>query len=131
MIILTVYRSVLLSAPSVASKLNGGVLFEWGGQDIPRPNIILQMPESGQDYSHQGPVGLIDGHLRVISRAETFQAATELGDAVQSTLETWTGTLFGHAVQKTEHFNSMSAYDDGAKIFTRTDEFTAFFTRTS
>lgn len=127
MLILTVYRAVLLAAPTVSSKLNGGIHYGRVDQNEPRPNILLEMPESGADYTHSGPVGLFDGHLRATCRADTFQAATLLGDAVRAVLEDWTGEMFGCRIQLTEHFNSASGFDDKAQVFTHVSEYTSFF----
>lgn len=125
--VLTAYRYALLGAPAVVSIVSDRVFYERVDQSALRPNILLQMPESGTDYSHQGPVGLYDGHLKVICRADTFQAASQLAKAVKATLEDWRGVQFGIRVQMTEHFNSMSDYDDRAKVYLAVHEFTSFF----
>lgn len=128
MIILTLYRAVLAETAAVNSKAIGGFHLLRVDQEALRPNILLEMPESGSDYTHSGPVGLYDGHLRVTCRADTFQAAVQLGDAVRAALENWQGQRFGMTVQMTSHFNSAAGYDEGAKVYTSVQEFTAFFT---
>lgn len=129
MIILTAYRARLLAVPAVVLRAPHGVHMGVVPQNQPRPHILLEMPEQGGDYTHSGPVGLYDGHLRVSCRADTFLAATELGDQVVLALQNWTGTYHGCAVQMTEHFNTMADYDNTAKVFRHISEYTAFYTR--
>lgn len=131
MIILTVYRSVLLNVTAVNSLATGGYHLGKVVQDSVRPNVLLQKPDGGQDYSHQGPVGLHDAHVKITARADTAQAAALLGDEIRKALEDWTGTLFGCVVQMTEHMKSSDDYDEGAKVFMQIEEFTSFYTRTS
>lgn len=129
MLILVAYKSVIVGAPALiaADKVFIGRV----DQNTVRPNVLLEMPESGQDYSHSGPTGLFDAHVRITARADTDQAAFTLGEAIARRLQNWTGTANGCRVQMTEHFNSAAGYDDAAKVFTQVEEFTAYFTRTS
>lgn len=127
--ILTVYRSLLANDAGITALRTGGIHMGRVSQDDPRPNILIECPESGEDYSHQGPAGLIDAHIRVTARADTFQAATLLGEAIEALLKVWTGTLFDHAVQLTEHFATNASYDDKAAVFTHVSEYTSFYRR--
>lgn len=131
MLILVAYQNVLAAAPSVATLAGNRIFIGRVDQSTARPNVLLEMPEAGQDYSHSGPVGLFDAHVRITARADTDQTAFLLGEAIARALQGWTGTALGCAVQMTEHFNTMGGYDEGAKVFTQTEEFTAHFTRTS
>lgn len=129
--ILAAYKSRLLAAPAVATLVKGGIWIGHVDQSQPRPNILLEMPESGQDYTHSGPVGLIDAHVIVSCRADVDSVASQLGEATDAALRDWTGTLFGCAVQLSSLFNVGLEYDASAKVFRRFSEYTAFFRRTS
>lgn len=131
MLILTAYKSVLVATPAVNNIVAGRIYIGRVDQNIIRPNVLLQMPESGQEYSHSGPTGLFDAHVRIIARADTDVAAFTLGEAIARTLQNWRGTAMGCAVQMTEHFNSIGDYDEAAKVFMQVEEFTAHFTRTN
>lgn len=129
MLILAAYKTVIVGAPALiaANKVFIGRV----DQNTPRPNVLMEMVESGQDYSHSGPTGLFDAHVRITARADTDQDAFALGEAIARRLQNWIGTAMGCRVQMTEHFNSAQGYDDAAKVFTQTEEFTAYFTRAS
>lgn len=127
--ILTVYRYVLLNDATVSGLLGGDVHIETVNQSDQRPNILLEMPESGHDYSHQGPVGLRDAHVRVTARADSRQSAGALGKAIEDALKNWTGMQYSHTVQLTELFRSSSGYDDKASVFLSVSEYTSHFTR--
>jgi hypothetical protein len=131
MLILVAYKAVLVATPAVNSKAAGGFFIGRVDQNTVRPNVLLESPESGQDYTHSGPVGLFDAHVRITARADTDQSAFLLGDAIARALQDYRGISQGCSIQMTEHFNSAPGYDDTAKVFTQTEEFTAYFTRTS
>lgn len=129
--IMTVYRSVIAGNGTISALRTGDVHIGMVDQNDPRPNVLIECPESGEDYSHQGPSGLIDAHIRVTARGDTFKSATQLGEAIQTVLKAYTGTLFSHQVQLTEHFATMAGYDDKAKVFTHVSEYTSFYRVTS
>jgi hypothetical protein len=131
MIILAAYKAVLLATPMVTNIAEDRFYIGRVGQDVKRPNVLLKSDEQGQDYTHSGPVGVFDAHVRIIARADTDQGAFLLGDAIARALQDYTGTSQGCRIQMTEHFNSASGYDDAGEVFTQTEEFTSFFTRTS
>lgn len=131
MIILVAYKAVLLAAPTVQQRVGQRIYIGRVGQDAARPNVLLELLEQGQDYTHSGPVGLFDAHVRITARADTDQAAFFLGDAIARCLQNWTGTAESVRVQMTDHFNSVAGFDDVNSVFTQTEEFTAFFTRLS
>lgn len=131
MMILAAYKARLLAVPAVATKLKGGIHVAVVGQNSLRPHILLEMPEAGQDYTHSGPVGLIDAHIRVICRCDTADAALALGDAVVAALENWTGTLSGCWVQLSERFNTAADFESGPNVFRHVSEYTAYYRRTS
>lgn len=125
--ILATYKAVLQQAPSLCPR----VYVASPEQNALRPYILLEMPESGQDYSHSGPVGLYDAHVKVSCYADTADAANALGNAVVLRLQDWRGTLKGCSVQMTEHFNTAASFDKDAKLFVHLSEYTAFHTRIS
>lgn len=129
--ILSAYRARLLAVSAVATRAVGGIHIASVPQTTIRPNILLELPEQGQDYSHSGPDGLFDGHLRITCRADSVTSAAELGEEVTLALQDWRGIYYGCRVQMTEHFNTMSGYDSAAKVFTHVSEYTAHFTRVS
>lgn len=131
MIILVAYKAVLVATPAVNNIAQGRFYIGRIDQSALRPNVLLEMPEQGQDYSHSGPVGLFDGHLRITARGDTDQAAFLLGDAIARALQDYQGTSLGCRIQMTEHFNSAASYNNDAHVFEQIEEFTAYFTRTS
>lgn len=131
MIILACYKSTLAATSAVNTIVSGRIYIGRVDQDALRPNILMEMPESGQEYTHSGPSGLFEAHVKITARADTDQAAFTLGEAIARALQNWTGTALNCKVQMTEHFNSMGGYDDAAKVFTQVEEFTSFFTRTA
>lgn len=129
MLILAAYKARLKSVSAVTSLISGGIWIGRVGQNDKRPNILILGPEEGQDYSHDGPVGLLDAHIQVICRADTADAASALGDAVVDALEDWAGVQSGCSVQLSERFKRMSDFDNKAEVFRDTSEYTAFYTR--
>lgn len=127
MLILTVYKNALLWRPEVASGLRGGVHIGQVAQGALRPNILLKLGSSGEDMSHQGPVGLRDAEIIVTARGDTDQAAGVLGEAVRETLQGWTGNANGLWVQLTELMSEESNYDDSAKVFEHISTYTSYF----
>lgn len=127
MLILTCYRGVLLANAPIAAKARGGVHLGTVEQGALRPNVLVSLIGQGQDYSHQGAVALYDAGVKIEARADTAQAAGELGEMILDLLQDWRGTLYNCAVQLTEHDNSTSGYDDKAKVHTCAHEFTSFF----
>jgi len=127
--LLATYKAALLAVPDVATKLKGGIMVGRVDQNALRPNILLEVPEQGGDYSHNGPVGLYDAHLKVTCRSEVDATAIALGDAVVLALQNWRGTLKGCAVQMTEHFNTAFIFDEGNSVFCHVSEYTSFYSR--
>lgn len=127
MLILTAYKGVLLANSPIATRARGGIHIGTVEQGALRPNILLSLIGSGQDYTHQGAVALMDAGVKVETRADTDKAAGELGEMVLDLLQDWTGTMFNCWVQLTEHDNSASGYDDKAKLHTYAHEFTSFY----
>lgn len=131
MIILAAVKSRLLTSPTILSKAKGGIFIGNAGQASARPHILLEMPESGQDYTHDGPVGLIDAHVVMSCRADVDYEAEELGVAADAMLKSWVGTAAGCNVQLAALFNVHLDYDADAKAFSRVSEYTVFYRRTA
>ncbi len=127
MLILTCYRGVLLANAPISARARGGVHLGTVEEGARRRNVLLSLIGMGQDYRHQGAVALMDAGVRIEARADTPQAAGELGEMILDLLQDWTGTMFNCAVQMTKHENSMSGYDDVRKVHTYTHEFTSFY----
>lgn len=131
MMILAAYKARLLAVPAVATKLKDGIHVAVVGQNSKKPHILLELLEAGQDYTHSGPVGLIDAHIKVTCRCDTADAALELGEAVVAALEDWTGTQCGCWVQLSERFNTAADFESGPNVFRHISEYTAYYRRTS
>ena len=131
MSILSLYRSALKGEETVSTLLSGNVHIELATQEDTYPNIVIEMPEKGQDYTHSGPSGLFDAHLKFHCRAETKEASIGLGEAVEAFLEDFQAVSSGIELQLTEQFESSFDYDDKHKVFSYLVEVTAFFRRTS
>jgi hypothetical protein len=131
MMILAAYKARLLAAPAVATKLKGGIHVAVVAQNSLHPHILLELVEEGQDYTHQGPVGLLDAHIRVTCRCANAETALPLGDAVVAALENWTGTLSGCWVQLSERFNTAADFEPGPNVFRHISEYTAYYRRTT
>lgn len=129
--LLATYKAALLAVPDVATKLKGGIMIGRVDQNALRPHILLEVPEQGGDYSHSGPVGLYDAHLKVTCRSEVDASAIALGEAVILALQDFHGTLKGCAVQMTEHFDTAFTFDDSNSVFCHVSEYTAFYSRTT
>lgn len=125
MIILAAYKAVLSQAPAISSSIYIGRF----DQGAPKTSILLELPEQGGDYTHSGPVGLFDAHIRVTCRAEVDSVASALGEAAVLRLQDWQGTQAGCRVQMTEHFNTSADFDSATGVFRHISEYTAFFTR--
>lgn len=129
MLILTVYKKILQDDAGITALCPGGVHIGNIRQGANRPNILLEMPEEGEEYSHSGPSGLLDAHLKVTCRGDTDKSAALLGDAVMTLLKTWKGTEYSHTVQLTEKFKAEYKYDDSAKVHHHISEYTSFYRR--
>jgi len=127
--ILSAIKTRLKGSTEVAALATGGIYLTVVSQSSNRPSILLELVESGQDYSHQGPVGLIDAHVRVTARADTDEAAARLGDAVSGVLRNFVGVEEGCVVQLCAQFNSASGYEPQAKVFTYLTEYTVHYSR--
>lgn len=125
--ILAAYKAALSIAPAVSPR----IFVSRVDQGAVRPNILLELVEQGGDYSHSGPVGLFDAHIRVTCRDEVDSVVAALGDATILRLQNWRGTAAGCLVQMTEHFNTMAGFDDKNGVFLHVSEYTAFFTRSA
>lgn len=125
--ILACYKAALSLAPAISPR----IFVARVDQNAPRPHILLELIETGQDYSHSGPVGLYDAHIRVTCRADVDTQALALGEATILRLQDWRGTLAGCRVQMTEHFNTAADFEAGTNVFRHITEYTAFFTRTT
>lgn len=129
--ILAAIKAYLQKVESVAAAGHTGIFVELVDQNKARPNILLQLVESGQEYSHQGPVGLIDAHVRVTCRADSADKVSALGDVVIRALEVFTGVEADCAVQLCARFDEASGYDEKAKVFTHVSDYTVHFSRLS
>ena len=125
--ILTLVKSVLAADTAVTGLRDGGIFLKRVDQNEPRPNILLDMPEKNDDWTHQGPTGLFDAHLVVHSRGDTDSQAGLLGEAVEAALNDYTGTVYGMTVSQCRHINTMADYDDTAKVFVHVSEFRIVF----
>lgn len=129
--ILFVYRGILLGNSGITDLVGDRVFIDRVDQNSETPNILLEMPEEGQDYTHSGPSGLFEGHLKVIVRAAGRNERSNLGKLVRELLETWKGTESDLEVQLTEHFNTRSGFEEKAEVFTNTTEYTSFYREVS
>lgn len=129
--ILVLYRKLLLEDAAIAAIVDNRIYVDQVPQNTQKPNILLEMPDQGQDYTHSGPSGLIDAHLKVTCRADDAQGAATLGRLVVDLLEVWTGNRDGHEVDLTEHFKTSSMFHDKDKVFTHMSEYTSFFRKVS
>lgn len=91
------------------------------------PSIMLMHISGGQEYSHQGPVGLWDGITRVYSRGKTDIETATLGSAVVKAMESWTGALLGYDIQLIQHLNTNADYTDDLSIFRQIDDFRIYY----
>lgn len=122
--ILPVVRSILLAASGVTAKRVGGILINaMPGPDEPRPNVTLQLVSELEEFTHQGPSGLVHDRVRIWSRGNTPQQAGELGDAVRATLNGWQGTQSGISVQLIMRTMSTSDYQEAAKVHRQIDDY--------
>lgn len=125
--ILACYKAALSLAPAISPR----IFVARVDQNAQRPNILIELIEQGGDYTHSGPVGLFDAHIRVTCRADVDTQALALGEATILRLQDWRGTLAGCRVQMTEHFNTAADFEAGTNVFRHISEYTAFFTRTT
>lgn len=125
--ILDVYRGLLLATPAVNSQMKGHYnLFVVAQGDL-RPNMLLQLGDSGEDYSHQGTNGVVDAELIITSRADTAAAVSALDKAVHGTLKDFVGTSRGIEVHLTEAMSAKSNYDATNEVFEIVRTYTSFY----
>jgi hypothetical protein len=129
--ILDVYRGLLLATPAVHSQMKGTYNLFVAAQGDLRPNMVLQLGDSGEDYTHQGTSGVVDAEVILISRGDTSAAASQLAKAVHDTVKNFTGTLRGIEVQLTEAMSTKSSYDATNKVFEITSTYTSFYRKVS
>ena len=125
--ILPVYLGLLQEQTDISEKVGDRVYLEVADQNESYPNIILSMPDTGQDYTHSGPTGLFDGQLIVVCRSKARSEVNKLGWLVTEFLETWKGRREGVIVELTEFTNHATGYDEKSETFKFTIEFTSFF----
>lgn len=131
MLILAAYKSVIVTIPAITALVGQRIYLQRVDQNAGVPHVLLELLEEGQDYTHSGPTGLFDAHVRITARAATDAAAFTAADAIARALQNWTGEAGGCRVQMTEHFNSYGGFDKDNGLFTQALEFTSFYTRLS
>ncbi len=125
--ILDVYRGLLLATPAVNSQMKGTYNLFVVAQNDPRPNMLLQLGDSGEDYTHQGTSGVVDAEVIITSRADNASAVSALDKAAHDTLKNYVGTSRGIEVQLTEAMSTKSNYDATNKVFEIERTYTSFY----
>jgi hypothetical protein len=120
---LSAIRDVLKNDADVASYATGGIFFLQVDQGAERPNVMLMTVSGADDWTHQGPDGLHQDLIRIYSRADTYQHATELARRVRAALNGYIGSKFGIDVQLTQFLNTTGDYQDAAKIYRQIEDF--------
>jgi hypothetical protein len=129
--ILAVYKEVLIENSGINDLVDGRIFAEQVDQNAERSNILLELPDSGSDYTHSGPVNLIDAHLRVTCRCATAGEAADLGELVFEHLRSWKGSKKSLEVMLTAHFKTSSNFDKSAQVFQHVSEYTSYFRKVS
>lgn len=125
--ILTVYKALLLDVSEIRDIVGKSVFIEKIDQNTIRPNILLQMPDQGADYTHDGITSLFDAHIKVTCRADTDQMASELGELVVHNFSRFIDTVHDLKIMMTRLDSEMSNYDTSAKVFEQVSEYTSFY----
>jgi hypothetical protein len=126
--ILPVIRGLLINAPAVTAKRAGGVFInDVPGPNEPRPNVSMQLVSSLEEFTHQGPDGLVRDRVRIWSRGTTNQQAAELAAAISATLNGWQGVRSGLDVQVIMKKMSISDYQENAQVHRQIDDYAVFW----
>lgn len=87
------------------------------------PNVVLRLIRSGEEYSHQGPDGLVESYVRIFSRANDPERANLIGSTASEILKVFTGDMEGTAIQGLFHINTTGDESDDHAIFRQIDDY--------
>lgn len=121
--ILPVIRSLLDANPAVTAKRTGGVFINAVPEGEARPNVQIMLVSGLEEFTHQGPSGLVHDRVRIWSRGNTDREAGELGAAVADALNGWRGLSAGISVQLIRKTMTVSDYQEAAKVHRQIDDF--------
>lgn len=129
--IMSVYKAVMLENSDISTIVDTRIFVDLVDQNAVKPNILIEMPDQGQEYTHSGPSAVQDAHIKITCRGDTAGDVAALGKLVTDHLKSFIGTRSDLQVMLTEKFKVMSAFDKKAGVFTHVSEYTSFFKEVS
>lgn len=123
--VLTALRQILLTNTNTAGAASGGIFLVQVGQNAARPNLMLMLVSGDDDWTHQGPDGLFQQIVRIYSRGDTVQEASELASAVREVLNGYVSasSTYGVSIKLAQRTNSTGDYQDGAEVYRQIDDY--------
>jgi hypothetical protein len=121
--ILPVLRSILTASSGVTAKRTGGIFINAVPVSEAKPNVQLMLVSGLEEWTHQGPSGLVEDRVRIWSRGLTDQQAAELGDAIRVALNGYQGTQSGVWINLARRVMSISDFQEGAKVHRQIDDY--------
>lgn len=112
-----------LKGTDVADLAQGGFWINHAENNVPRPNVIMQLMGGSDGMTHQGPDGLFRETVRIYSRADRDIDAARLGAAIKSRLHGARFISEGIAVQLCRHANGLSDFNEQAKVQRQIDSY--------
>jgi hypothetical protein len=88
------FRALLLADTGVAALVGTRVNFGAHPQGQPLPALVLQTISDQEDFSMQGPSGLLEGRVQVDCYADTYGGSKLLSRATRSALNGYRGGGF-------------------------------------
>lgn len=107
---------VLKTDAAVTAARSGPIAINAIPEAQSAPNIQLQQVSGIEEFTHQGPSGLVEDRVRIWSRGKTAKDAAELGQAVHDALQGYTGTVDGTTVQLVRRVMLTSDYQEAANV---------------
>jgi hypothetical protein len=93
----------LLACPAVTTLVGSRIYAEQADQEMPRPLIVHRLlPGSVRHYHSQGASGLVEADIEITCRADNYNAARILYEAIRNEVDgfrgEWDGTVVNRAV---------------------------------
>lgn len=113
---LAAVRAILLASSAVTAKRAGGVHTNAIPAGDGQPNVQLMLVSGLEEFTHGGPLGLVEDRVRIWCRGKTAREAAELSAAVDAALQGYVGTIAGATIQLCHRVMMRSDYQDAAEV---------------
>lgn len=122
--VLTAIKAMLERNEAVIAAMKGSVwLNHQGMQDEELPNIVLTLMGGSDNWTHQGPTGLLRQTIRVMYRAKTDVEVVRLSKAGSNALNGRSGIYYDMTILQCMRTQQTSDFNDLAQIQRQIDSY--------